>query len=88
LGLKRTCIHQAKSVVRDPERKDRCAAQRSPDAIDHDGHRYDGENAFISFDDREFIAGPGGTIGAGPINDEGVEQWTVNATRDELKRRS
>jgi hypothetical protein len=48
----------------------------------------DGEHVFISFDDKGFIAGPGGTIGASTINDEGVEQWIVDAIRHELKQRS
>ena len=48
----------------------------------------DGGNAFIGFDDKGFFTGHGGTIGVGPINDEGVEQWIVNAIRQELKQPS
>ena len=46
----------------------------------------DGENAFISFDDSGFFTGHGGTIGAGPINDEGVELRIVKAIRRKLKQ--
>jgi hypothetical protein len=48
----------------------------------------DGVHLFISFDDKGFFTGHGSAIGAGLINDEGLELWTVGAIRDELKQQS